>query len=156
MNTENKPLDSASVAGTHRQIENLILLFCDLVDAGDFAAASALFNKATFITPGSSVHGGPAMEALMRKTLVVYGDGTPNTKHLITNLIVEADDTGASAAARSYVTVLQQTPEFPLQAIVTGTYHDKFALEDGKWHFTERRLFGILQGDLSAHFHRTV
>ena len=53
------------------------------------------------------------------------------------------------AVARSYFTVFQAPPDFPLQPIVIGRYHDAFARVDGAWRFADR--LSDLIGDLSRH-----
>ncbi len=80
-----------------------------------------------------------------------YPDGTPRTKHVTTNLIVEVDEGSGTATCRSYFTVLQQAPALPLQPVIAGRYHDRFLREDGEWHFAERRFLIDLVGDLSQH-----
>ena len=80
-----------------------------------------------------------------------YPDGTPGTKHVTTNVILEVDEQSGTAATRSYWTVLQAVPGLPLQPILAGRYHDRFASAGGSWHFTERRYFIDLVGDLSHH-----
>ena len=67
------------------------------------------------------------LETMVRR----YDDGTPRTKHVTTNLVIDADDDGTSATARSYYTVLQQLDDFPLQPIIAGRYHDRFEVLDG-------------------------
>ena len=59
-------------------------------------------------------------------TTRLYPDGTPGTKHVTTNLIIEIDDQATGAAARSYFTVLQAVPGLPLQPILAGRYRDRF------------------------------
>ena len=88
---------------------------------------------------------------MFRDMLIVYEDGTPRTKHLTTNLIVDADEGTGRAAARSYVTVFQARPGLALQAIMSGRYQDRFERRDGHWRFTERRVRIDLVGDLSGH-----
>jgi len=79
----------------------------------------------------------------------VYPDGTPRTKHVTTNVMVEVD--GDTATARSYYTVMQQTEVLALQPIICGRYHDAFAKQGGAWRFTDRLIFSDLIGDLSQH-----
>ena len=55
--------------------------------------------------------------------------GTPHTKHLVTNLVIDVDDVAGTASARSYFTVLQSLPDFPLQPIIAGRYRDDFERE---------------------------
>ena len=84
----------------------------------------------------------------------LYDDGTPRTKHVTTNLVVDVDEAGDAATAGAYFTVLQATVELPLQIIVAGRYADRFARVGGKWRFSERLIHMDLQGDLSRHLRR--
>ena len=80
-----------------------------------------------------------------------YDDGTPRTKHVTTNLVIDADDAAGTATARSYFTVLQQLEDFPLQPVIAGRYHDTFERVDDDWRLTERVILCDLVGDLSRH-----
>jgi SnoaL-like domain len=109
-----------------------------------------MFQNATFRIDhlGSQYQGAPEiLEFLAHRRL--YSDGTPRTKHVLTNVIIEVD--GDNANARSYVTVFQQTDALPLQPIACGRYVDRFERVSGEWRFTDRRLAGFLLGDGSAH-----
>jgi hypothetical protein len=88
---------------------------------------------------------------LYASTTRLYEDGTPKTKHVVTNAIIEVDDAAGSARSRSCFTVLQQTPSLPLQVIITGRYHDEFELVDGVWRFARRHMILEQFGDLSQH-----
>jgi 3-phenylpropionate/cinnamic acid dioxygenase small subunit len=134
-----------------RAIENLIAAYAELVDNGDFAGLGALLADATFSGSGTPVSGPGAIEAMFQEMLIVYDDGTPRTKHVTTNIIVEVDETAGTAAARSYVTVFQARPGLALQAIVCGRYHDRFERREAQWRFTERRVHIDLVGDVSGH-----
>ena len=81
----------------------------------------------------------------------IYEDGTPKTKHVTTNAIVDVDDDAGSASSRSYYTVFQRTDALPLQPIICGRYHDTFHRIDGVWWFDTRIMFVDLVGDLSQH-----
>ena len=91
--------------------------------------------------------------ALWRRIIVLYPCGTPRTRHLISNPIVEIDEAAGTATARSCYTVLQATEQLPLQAIASGRYHDCFARIDGQWCFTAREYRLDLVGDMSRHLH---
>ncbi len=82
--------------------------------------------------------------------VIIYEDGTPHTKHVITNLVIDHEDGAAEATARSYFTVLQAN-DGVLQPIIAGRYHDRFEQVDGDWRFAERIIHPDLQGDLSRH-----
>jgi len=142
---------SASTTASDRAIENLIATYAELVDDGDFAGLGALLADATFTGSGAPVSGADAIEQMFRDMLIVYADGTPRTKHVTTNLIVDVDEEAGTATARSYVTVFQARPGLALQAIMSGRYQDRFERRGGHWHFTERRVRIDLTGDLSGH-----
>lgn len=136
-------------------ILNLIHAYAERIDEGDFAAIGRMFEEADVYMPGEttpSVKAGtrdfaPLLEAWTRR----YPEcGTPRTRHLTSNHIIEFDGPD-EARARSSFTVLQQTPDLPLQPIIVGSYHDRFRRIGGTWRFVERRETVSLVGDLSAH-----
>ena len=88
---------------------------------------------------------------LYRASARIYEDGTPRTKHITTNAIIEVDDYTGVASARSYYTVLQQTDTLKLQPVISGRYHDTFQRIGGRWWFDTRVIFIDLVGDLSQH-----
>ena len=79
---------------TSSSIANLIYSYAERIDAGDFAGVGELFDHATltFEGFGEAVSGQEAIEALYRRTTRRYEDGTPRTKHVMTNVIVDVDD----------------------------------------------------------------
>jgi len=95
--------------------------------------------------------GAAGMQSQLEEWTRRYPDGTPRTKHLVTNLILEIDEAAGSATCRSYYCVLQQTDALPLQPIVAGRYHDEFRRIDSAWRFTRRHYINDLAGDVSAH-----
>jgi len=134
-------------------ITNLLYRYAELMDAGDLEAVAALFAHATItLENGATVRGSEAMLALWRAAVRLHACGTPRTKHLVTNPIVELDLGGGKATCRSYYTVLQAAPGLSLQVIAAGRYHDRFELVNGAWRFAARgySMFD-LQGDLSQH-----
>ena len=80
-------------------------------------------------------------------------DGTPRTKHVITNLIVTVDDDAISATARCSFSVLQGVvPGEPLRVVVAGRYADRFERGPKGWRFADRLFTADLAGDQSRHF----
>jgi ketosteroid isomerase-like protein len=142
------------VQSSDRAIENLIATYAELVDGGDFAGVGVVLADASFTGGAGSVRGRDAIEKMLRDSLIVYEDGTPQTKHVITNVAIEVNETAGTAVARSYFTVLQALPDVALQPIVSGRYHDRFERRDGQWRFTERRVRSDLVGDISRHLRR--
>ena len=134
-------------------ITNLLYRYAELMDAGELEGAAALFARTRVRTgDGAVVEGSAPMLALWRAHVRIYPCGTPCTKHVISNPIVEVDEDAGTATCRSYYTVMQATPDLPLQAICAGRYHDAFVRVDGQWHFSERDYSLLdLVGDLSQH-----
>jgi len=136
---------------SYRAIENLIASYAELVDDGDFAGVGTLLGQATFTGGSGTVSGRDAIEKMLRDNLIVYEDGTPRTKHIVSNLAIELDEEAGTAVARSYFTVLQALPGLSLQPIVSGRYQDHFERRDGAWCFVERRVRSDLVGEVSLH-----
>lgn len=150
----------AAEAPTHQDpadqvaIERLLLTYARRIDAGDFAGVGALFAHGTIATEDGTAlaTGADAVEALYVATTRRYeDDGTPHTKHVTTNAVVDVDPSGDRAECHSYFTVFQGLADFPLQAIISGRYVDTFERVDGAWRFAERRMVPELYGDLSRH-----
>jgi 3-phenylpropionate/cinnamic acid dioxygenase small subunit len=136
------------------QITNLIYRYAECIDAGDLAGAAALFEHARVRIggPDTDTIDASRLLGIWRSLIVLHPDGTPRTKHVTTNPIIEIDEDAGTASCRSYYMVLQQTDELPLQTIVTGRYHDRFERIDGRWRFSYRDLTLIdMVGDVSRH-----
>ncbi len=135
-----------------RSIENLIYTYAERIDAGDLAGVAALFAHGRIeAAPGVIVEGVDAVRHLYETSTRLYDDGTPRSRHVTTNVMVEVDEAAGTGSSRSYYTVFQQTDDLPLQPIIAGHYHDTFHRVDGSWWFDTRRMFVDLTGDLSHH-----
>ena len=121
------------------------------MDDGDFAGLGTLLAHATFTGSGAPVSGPDAIEKMFQDMLIVYDDGTPRTKHVTTNVIIEADEEAGTAVSRAYFTVLQALPGLSLQPVASGRYRDRFERRDGRWRFAERHVRVNLVGDVSRH-----
>lgn len=141
------------MSGSVDAIRRLMNEYCFRIDAGDLAGFAALFAHGTWWVRGDPA-GGATGAAAVRERLakVILYNGTPNTKHVMTNVEVNVDEPGVRATAQCYITVLQAVlPDFPLQAIFSGHYHDRFECVDGRWRFALREISPDLLGDLSRH-----
>jgi 3-phenylpropionate/cinnamic acid dioxygenase small subunit len=137
-------------ASDRDRIENLLARYCELYDDGDLAGYAALFEGARVVGPTATLQGADEVHAFHDRNWLLY-DGIPRTRHVTTNVHIEVDEGARTARARSYVTILQATDDFPLQAIFVGAYHDQLAEIDGEWRFVEREAIPYLVGDLSRH-----
>ena len=141
-------MTDASVA-----ITNLIGRYAEMMDRGDFDGVADLLADARVGEEHSRsmLTGRDAVRALFASTARLYDDGTPRTKHVTTNLVLDIDDAAGRARARSYFTVLQAVEGLPLQPILAGRYLDGFERGDGAWRFAERRFAIDLVGDVGHH-----
>lgn len=138
-------------AADRDEITELLYRYAELIDAGDFDGVGALLARASFggaATP--SVSGAENIAGLFAMTTRRFPDsGTPKTRHLVLNAIVDID--GDTATSRSTFLVVQATDTVPFQPIVAGRYYDRFARDAGGWHFTERKADVEMVGDVSDH-----
>jgi ketosteroid isomerase-like protein len=135
-------------------ITRLIYTYAERIDAGDFAGVAELLEHArlTFDGFGDAVSGRQAVERLYTRSTRRYEDGTPKTKHVMTNVIVDVAEDGITAASRSYFTVLQAVPgELALQPVIAGRYRHTYQMVDGHWQVATMHIVIDLTGDLGYH-----
>jgi SnoaL-like domain len=148
------------MSNSYVEILNLVYRYPELIDGGDFQGIGELFADATIVferevdgkTVSRELRGAQAVQQnFEQNTRRFPDDGTPHTRHVVTNPIVEIDEQEGSATCRYYITVFQRTESFPLQPVWTNRYEDKLRRADGIWRFEHRRGFGHLPGDTSEH-----
>jgi len=116
------------MADSAREIKNLIYASAARLDAGDLAGIASWFT------------GTADARAMCEMVTRVHADGTPQTKHLTSDVRIDVDEA-----------MTQATPELPLQVIVTGRYRDMFhRIEESSW-FDTRIMFIDQVGDTSHH-----
>jgi hypothetical protein len=76
----------------HAAITALVHGYAERIDAGDLDGIGALFADGVYRSErGGRYEGAEAVAAVLRNLVKLHDDGTPRTKHVTTNLIVEAD-----------------------------------------------------------------
>lgn len=136
-----------------QQVLNLLYRYAEYIDSGDLVGASELFRHARIKSTHGEL-GAAEVLALWRDLIIIYPDGTPRTKHVITNPIVEVDEAAGTATIRSYYTVVQQVGDGPLKPITAGRYHDRFERVDGTWRYVWRDYsLHDMPGELGGHLH---
>lgn len=139
------------MASSETAIANLVYRYAELIDSGDFEGAAALFTHARIKIGSGEISAGEVLD-LWRGSIIVYEDGTPRTKHVITNPIIEVDEAAGRGTCRSYYTVMQQVGDGPLEAVICGRYHDTFECVAGEWRFSLRDYsLHDLPGTMSRH-----
>jgi 3-phenylpropionate/cinnamic acid dioxygenase small subunit len=133
------------------EIEALVYGYAERIDAGDMEGVVDLFAHATWRSTltGQVLRDRSSVKAVYDR-IALY-DGSPRTKHLITNLVVDVD--GTSATGRCSFSVLQGVvPGEPLHFVVAGRYFDRFERGPEGWRFADRLFVLDLGGDQSRHF----
>lgn len=138
-------------------IQNLLHRYCDYLDRGNLDAMAELFAHADVYLPGVArwYRADPQGLAMSyREWVRLYPDGTPRTRHIASNLILEEDGPGR-AKAQSYIMVFQSTGGFSLQPIIGGRNIDRFEKIGGTWRFSARTIESDMFGDLKSHLMRS-
>jgi len=120
-------------------------------DTGAFDKLAALFEHGMVTKVGPLVVEGKEGILNFLKSIKVYEDGTPKTRHVNSNIDLTIDEDKGTATGRSYVTVLQQTDKLPLQVIFSGYYFDDLERAAGQWRFKQRIIRDPVMGDMSGH-----
>jgi 3-phenylpropionate/cinnamic acid dioxygenase small subunit len=147
------PDAQAATAMAVHDVTTLIYSYAERIDEGDFAGVAEVFEHATltFEGFGDAISGREAIERLYTNTTRRYEDGTPRTKHVMTNVIVDVADE-VHASSRSYFTVLQAVPgELALQPVIAGRYRHTYERVDGTWRVATMHVIIDLTGELGHH-----
>jgi ketosteroid isomerase-like protein len=131
------PTTRHALVSSERAIENLISAYAFRNDDADFTGLGDLFADAVFTLDETSARGRDEIEQRARAMIRVSEDGTSQTRHHITNLIIEVDEEAGTATAQAYWTLLQYVRGLPQQPILAGRYQNRFERHDGTWRFTE-------------------
>ena len=143
-------------------IKNVIYQYADHLDRGDLRGVAAMFKHGRIIAGDANgdeaqVVGEEAVYAMYQSFTRLYSDnGTPHTRHMTSNVMVDVDPGGETASAQAYAVVFQALEDFPLQPIIGVRYYDKFEKSGQGWRFTERRIDSDLLGDLSKHLLQAI
>ena len=136
---------------SREEILHLMNVYGFTIDTGDLDGFAALFEYGEWGMQGADPFVGKDQFREALRNVIIYEDGTPRTKHVTANVDLEIDENTGIAKSQCYVTVFQQTDNFPLQPIFSGHYFDDFERIDGHWRFKKRDIRYQLVGDMSAH-----
>lgn len=136
-------------------IANLVYGYAEHIDTGHLEDAAGLLARARIKwhpSTGEEMIDATQLLEYWRRVVILYEDGTPQTKHLITNPIITVSSAGNYATCSSYYTVLQIMSNRSMDVILSGRYFDEFERMHEDWHYTSRE-YGIADfvGDVSRH-----
>jgi hypothetical protein len=133
-------------------IARIVYDYARAVDTGDLERLRHIFRHGRIRIDGvDDQHvGGDGVVEMFRRYTKFFDDGTPSTKHVTTNLLIDVESP-QKATSWSYFTVLQARPELPLQIVIAGRYLDTWEPRDGEWALTDRFEYCDLIGDMSQH-----
>ena len=144
---------------SHRDIERLLYLYAKYVDAAQWGDLGRLFNHAEVRTSTGGddvIRGREAVVDQWSSLNKVHDDGTLRTRHLLTNVMIDIDESAGTASSESYFMSFQATDRMPLQPIVGGRYRDRFRRIDGAWAFVERFIQVDQIGDVSDNLNMVL
>lgn len=135
------------------EITALVYRYAELLDGGDIEGVVDLFAGAAWRSAATGeVRRGRDQIKSVYERVMLY-DGTPRTRHLMTNLVIDLDEDATEATGRCAFTVLQGVDDgSPIEAILSGRYHDRYRRGPDGWQFAERVFIVDLLGDQSRHF----
>ncbi len=136
----------------HRQAENLIYRYAEMIDEGDFDGLGSVFARASihFVPGGLSLHGARDITSFYEKSIIIdAATGTPCTTHWVSNVMLHDVPDGLSARSRYQVTLSQNSE--PPRLIATGRYFDQFFVDGDRVYFAQRRIITEYMGDTSGH-----
>ncbi|MCZ4274131.1 nuclear transport factor 2 family protein [Maritalea porphyrae] len=135
----------------NQAINFLLTDYCLALDEGRIDDCAALFKNAEFTFKGFPTAKGIEGVKGMFANLIIYEDGTPRTRHLLTNVRIDVADGANAATSQGYLIVMQQVDEAPMQPIFSGHYVDEFEIIEGNWQFSRRNVLAPQFGDMSRH-----
>ena len=140
--------------GDSDEITALVHRYAELLDGGDIEGVVELFADADWRSDATGeVRRGQEQIKAVYDRVILYDDGTPKTRHVMTNLVIDLVD-GASVATgrctspscRGSTRGHRSRPSSPgVTTISTGERPDG-------WQFAERLFIADLLGDQSRHF----
>src|SRR5215210_7580596 len=80
-------------------IRSLINEYAELIDDGELDAVAALFTHGTWSSPGRGTPLRGADQVRRAYDGVILYDGSPSTKHVISNVTIQVGDDGTAATA---------------------------------------------------------
>lgn len=143
-------------------MEDVIFGYAEAIDSGRIEDLVGLLAECRLTLPdGNVLEGGTDIATRYRDLIICYDDdgkalprgstdGTPRTRHVITNLRYTFSSDVRSAEVSSYVTVYQNL-DGANTLVAGGRYVDRFELTISGWRMKAKSIFIEQGGDMSRH-----
>lgn len=126
------------------KITNLVYRPAALIDSGDLTCAAALFRQAQIqLSDNASWIDHQDLLSVWQIQFPATEDGSPGTRHLITNPIIEIDAEQGTATCHSNYCIMQLGGPQPLQLSESGQTLDRLVRQDGEWRFDSRQYLNV-------------
>jgi len=146
-------------------VEETLFGYAEAIDAGELERLHGLLAACTLTLPdGTTLKGGQAVAEHYAGLVIFYdddeqpvdyGQGTPRTKHVMSNLQLDFAADLSAVDVRSYFTVYQGLGGH--NAIIAGgRYVDAFNYTMHGWQMVSRTLHLDHAGDMSRHTRRAI
>jgi hypothetical protein len=113
--------------------------YCFAIDDGRLDDFAALFRDGTwYLSEDAPLRGTASVAKWLHENVVLY-NGTPATRHMVSNIAIDFQDAN-NATAKSYVILFQSVPGNAPMVMFQGKYRDTFVGSDGAWRFLDRRV----------------
>ncbi len=126
-----------------KEIRDLMILYGQYLDAGNFSAYSQLFAKEGTWNGRTSnledIKGPAAIQATMEKAFAdrVYDPVHLGNLHLVTNVKIDVDGSDRATGYAKYTVMTRNEDNEPYVRHI-GRYEDVYIREDGQWKFFSR------------------
>jgi hypothetical protein len=133
-------------------VSALVHAYAERLDRGDLDGVADLFARAVWRSAQApnGIRGRDAIRHVYDGVRLTAG--SPRTRHLLTDLVVDVDETAGTATATCAFTVIHAPVDGVPRPILAGRYRDAFARDGDAWHFTERVTEVELTGGVGAHY----
>ena len=144
---------------TYQQIANLFHRYADYIDEGKLEAVSQLLKDCTIADGDGNVlaTGYEEVLAMYSGMIRIYPEtNTPQTQHVLSNLIVEEQEQENVIHASENFSVFQKLDSGSVEAIICGKYKNIFHRTEGVWSFHRHTMTPRIIGDMSQHITFTL
>ena len=122
-------MSAGDLPPVRHELENLLYRYAELADERDAEGLGRLLADATLEFPGAgAVRGAGPISEHYRGIF----DGTPPSRHVVTNVIVSADGADTASTRCRYARWLLGASA---QLVALGEYESTFHRGDGQWRF---------------------